>query len=92
MLSLLGLLGYVRALVKLAMGPEACENAGFDMKALRPMFGVSDTDRLPTGEVYEMHYMERHTDGSHITWNRIRNTKHTEDSSALRENLRQLDN
>ena len=91
MLSLLGLLGYLRALVKLGMGPEACENAGFDMKALRPMFGVSDTDRLPTGEVYEMHYMERHIDGSDITWKRIRTTKHTRDSSALRENLRHLD-
>ena len=92
MLSLLGLLGYVRALVKLAMGPEACENAGFDMKALRPMFGVSDTDRLPTGEVYEMHYLERHTDGSLITWKPIRKTKHTQDSFALRENLGRLDN
>ncbi|KAG6988600.1 hypothetical protein G7Y79_00070g096990 [Physcia stellaris] len=92
MLSLLGLLGYVRALVKLAMGPEACENAGFDMKALRPMFGVSDTDRLPTSELYEMHYMERHTDGSEITWKRIRNTKHTKDSSALGRDLKLLDN
>ena len=91
-LSLLGLLGYVRALVKLGMGPEACENAGFDTKALRPIFGVSDTDRLPTGEVYEMHYMERHTDGSDITWKRIRKTKHTMDSCALRENMRHLDN
>ena len=92
MLSLLGLLGYVRALVKLGMGLEACENAGFDMKALRPMFGVSDTDRLPTSEVYEMHYIERHTDGSHITWKRINNTKHTKDSCALREYLSDLDN
>ena len=85
MLSLLGILGYVRALVKLGLGPKACENAGFDMKALRPMVGVSDTDRLPADEIYELLCIERLTnsDGSRIQWNLVRNTKHTTDSSAL---------
>ena len=83
MLSLLGILGYVRALVKLGLGPKKCEKAGFDMKALRPMVGVADTDRLPADEIYVMHYIERHENGSEIQWIRGPETKHTVDSSAL---------
>ncbi len=82
MLSLLGLLGYVRALVKLGIGPEACENAGFDTRALRPIFGVPDADRLPANEVYALHYIERQENASEITWRLVRRTKHTLDSSA----------
>lgn len=83
LLSLLGLLGYVRALVKLGMGSKACEDAGFDTTALRPIFGVSDADRLPANEIYEAHYIERQETDSEITWKRVRRTKHTLDSFAL---------
>ena len=91
MLSLLGLLGYVRALVKLGLGPKKCENAGFDTKALRPFFGVSDADRLTANKIYTVYYVERHVDNFKITWKPIRGIKHTRDSFVLQDELDWLD-
>ena len=63
-LSLLGLLGYVRLLVKLGLGADGCRKAGFDKKALRPMFGVQYfgakyEEYVPTDAVHEVCYMRR---------------------------------
>ena len=62
--SLLGILGWVRVMLKLAMGSEACENVGFPTTALRPLFGVSKRDKYPSDDVTEVRYTsggtERH--------------------------------
>lgn len=91
MLSLLGLLGFVPALVKLGMGSMACYKAGFDTKALRPIFGVHDTDRLPADEVYKVQYIEREVVNKQIRWKRMGRAKHTKDSLALRGKLVHMD-
>ena len=82
-LSLLGILGYIRALVKLAMGAGACDNAGLNVNALRPLFGIPDADRLPPGEIHEVHYMRRRETNHIITWNESRTMKHTVDSMVI---------
>ena len=86
-LSLLGILGYIRALVKLAMGPQACENAGLNVNSLRPLFGIPEADRLPSDEIYEMHYMQRRESIHTITWRKVRTTKHTLDSMGILSKL-----
>ena len=82
-LSLLGLLGYVRLLVKLALGAEGCRKAGFDMKALRPMFGVQDEEYVPTDAVHEVYYMRRKKFERQVHWSVAKIIKHTEDSFQL---------
>ncbi|KAG6991428.1 hypothetical protein G7Y79_00052g087680 [Physcia stellaris] len=82
-LSLLGILGYIRALVKLAMGAKACDNAGLNVSALRPLFGIPDADRLPSDEVHEVHYMQRQKLDETIFWRESRTTKHTMDSMGV---------
>ncbi|KAK3386462.1 hypothetical protein B0H63DRAFT_467823 [Podospora didyma] len=58
-LSLLGLLGYIRAVVKLSLGLQACENAAYDTSTVRPLLGVSERDRLPSDELVKVTYMKR---------------------------------
>ena len=82
-LSLLGILGYIRALLKLGMGLEACGNAGLDVKALRPLFGIPDADRLPSDEIHEVHYIQRHLSNHTVTWKETRTMKHTLESMGL---------
>ena len=38
-MSPFGLLSYVKALLKLSLGPDFCERVGFGMESLRPYFG-----------------------------------------------------
>lgn len=80
MLSLLGILGFVRALVKLGMGPYACMNAGFDMKLVRPFYGVF-LEHL-SDEIYEVRYTERLVQDHQILWQPRRIIRHTQDSFA----------
>ena len=87
-LSLLGILGYIRALVKLAMGAEACGNAGLNVNALRPLFGIPDVDRLPSDEIHEVHYMQRLELNQTIVWRESRTTKHTMDSMGVLSHVR----
>ena len=82
-LSLLGLLGYVRLLVKLGLGADGCRKAGFDMKALRPMFGVQDEEYVPTDAVHEVFYMRRKKFEGHVHWSIVKKIKHTEESFQL---------
>ncbi|KAL8872522.1 MAG: hypothetical protein Q9174_001866 [Haloplaca sp. 1 TL-2023] len=82
-LSLLGLLGYVRALIKLGLGPEKCNNAGFDTRSLRPLFGVPDCDRLPSEVVHDVHYVERLDCKDHVRWKLAGTQKHTVDTMPV---------
>ncbi|KAL8756367.1 MAG: hypothetical protein Q9199_002979 [Rusavskia elegans] len=83
MLSLLGLLGYVRALVKLCLGLDGCQNAGFDTRSLRPIFGIPDEDRLPSDAVHKVYYVERLRSAQHVTWKLAATRKHTVDSMPV---------
>ncbi|KAL8634778.1 MAG: hypothetical protein Q9228_007656 [Teloschistes exilis] len=76
-LSLLGLLGYACALVKLGLGPTGCLKAGFDSRPLRSLFGIPDHDRLPSDVLHTVHYVERLKSDKYITWKRIETRKHT---------------
>ena len=82
-LSLLGLLGYVRLLVKLGLGADGCRKAGFDMKALRPMFGVQDEEYVPTDAVHQVCYMRRKKSEGQVHWSVEKTIKHTEESFQL---------
>ena len=82
-LSLLGLLGYARLLVKLALGAKGCRKAGFDMKALRPLFGVQDEEHVPTDAVHEVFYMRREKYGGQVHWSIAKTVKHTKESFQL---------
>ena len=82
-LSLLGLLGYVRLLMKLALGAKGCRKAGFDMKALRPMFGVQDEEYVPTDAVHKVCYMRRNKSEGQVHWSIEKIIKHTEESFQL---------
>ena len=82
-LSLLGLLGYVRLLVKLGLGADGCRKAGFDMKALRPMFGVQDEEYVPRDAVHEVFYMRREKSEGWVHWSIAKIIKHTEESFQL---------
>ena len=79
---MLGLLGYVRALIKLGLGAEKCHNAGFDTRALRPLFGVPDFDRLPSDVLHDVHYVERMRLKNHVRWKLADTRKHTVDTMA----------
>ncbi|KAI4253389.1 MAG: hypothetical protein L6R42_007600 [Xanthoria sp. 1 TBL-2021] len=83
MLSLLGLLGYVRALVKLSLGLVGCQNAGFDTRSLRPIYGIPDEDRLPSDVVHNVYYVERSRSAQHVTWKLAAIRKHTIDSMPI---------
>ena len=82
-LSLLGLLGHVRLLVKLGLGADGCRKAGFDMKALRPMFGVQDEEYVPTNAVHEVCYMRRKKSEGQVQWSIVKKINHTEESFPL---------
>lgn len=82
-LSLLGLLGFVRLLVKLGLGADGCRKAGFDMKALRPMFGVQDEEYVPTDAVHKVFYMRRNKTEGQVHWSIVKIIKHTEESFQL---------
>ncbi|KAL8687274.1 MAG: hypothetical protein Q9224_005200, partial [Gallowayella concinna] len=82
-LSLLGLLGYVRALVKLGLGLLSCQNAGFDTRSLRPLFGIPDEDRLPSDAVHNVYYVERSRLAQNVRWKLVATRKHTVDSMPI---------
>ncbi|KAL9581496.1 MAG: hypothetical protein Q9212_003864 [Teloschistes hypoglaucus] len=83
-LSLLGLLGYVRALVKLSLGLSNCLNAGFETRPLRPLFGIPDYDRLPEDVLHTVHYVERRrSEPGYVTWELVETRKHTVDTMPI---------
>lgn len=82
-LSLLGVLGYIRGLVKLGLGRDGCRKAGFDMKAERTFFGILDEDWLPPGAVHQVTYLQRYRDADSVAWSANRRIKHTLDSMPI---------
>ncbi|KAL8804209.1 MAG: hypothetical protein Q9200_005911 [Gallowayella weberi] len=84
-LSLLGLLGYVRALVKFGLGSLSCQNAGFDTRSLRPLFGIPKEDRLPSDAVHNVYYVERSRSAQNVRWKVVATRKHTVDSMPILE-------
>lgn len=58
-LSLLGLLGYVRALLKLSFGVDFCERTGFSIISLRSYAGVRSRDVARDEQITHVHYLER---------------------------------
>ncbi|KAL8899268.1 MAG: hypothetical protein Q9207_006279 [Kuettlingeria erythrocarpa] len=82
-LSLLGLRGYVRALVKLGLGSKGCYSAGFDTWSMRPLFGVPDHDQLPSDVGHEVHYVERIRMARKVAWKLAASRKHTVDTMPI---------
>ncbi|RPA76596.1 hypothetical protein BJ508DRAFT_417514 [Ascobolus immersus RN42] len=81
--SLLGVLGYVRALFKLAIGPKACENSSFPTAPIRPIFGVAESDRLSMEELFIVQYVRRTKHDWGFKYERIKAVYHTSESFLL---------
>lgn len=82
-LSLLGLLGYLRGLVKLALGREGCLRAKFNIDAERTFFGFLDQDWLPSGALHQVTYLQRKRYADHVVWSTNRTIKHTSESMPI---------
>ena len=82
-LSLLGLLGYVRALLKLSLGIDVCERTGFSTTSLRSYAGVRRRD-VPRSERFtKVHYLERAITDSSVEWRDVKTTSHSQESMPL---------
>ncbi|KAI4130231.1 MAG: hypothetical protein LQ338_001846 [Usnochroma carphineum] len=82
-LSLLGLLGYVRALLKLGLGVEFCERTGFSTIPLRPFVGVRPYDTAYSERVVGTQYLERTVNEESISWRVVKRVLHTPESMPL---------
>jgi len=78
--SMFGILGYVRALIKLAIGTDACVAAAFPTAPVRSILGVPPQDRLPGDELVTVNFLERTQVGDSITWRLIKSVAHTKES------------
>lgn len=82
-LSLLGLLGYVRALLKLSLGIDFCERTGFSTTSLRSFAGVRRRDVAQSERIIEVHYLERTITASSVEWKIVKTVPHTQESMPL---------
>ena len=82
-LSLLGLLGYVRALLKLSLGADFCERTGFSTGSLRSYAGVRHRDVPQNERIIEVHYLERKITDTSVEWRVVKRASHTEKSMPL---------
>ena len=82
-ISLLGLLGYVRALLKLGCGLEFCERTGFSTTALRSYAGVAKRDVANNEKITDVHYLERSISDRSVQWNLVKTVPHTRESMPL---------
>jgi hypothetical protein len=78
--SMLGLLGHVRALLKLGLGSRACEAAAFPTAALRPIFGAAIRDRIPPTELRRVNYIQWRETSKYEEWNLVKQMMHTDES------------
>ncbi|RPA81481.1 hypothetical protein BJ508DRAFT_376395 [Ascobolus immersus RN42] len=85
--SLLGMLGYVRALFKLYLGPKPCEKAAFPTVPIRCMFGVAAADRLTKEELITVNYIRRRTEGGEYVFEVVKEVNHTEESFPMMKTL-----
>lgn len=60
-MSLFGLLGYVKGLLKLSLGPDLCERVGFGTEGLRPYFGFASSEiaNMKPSDLVQVVYLER---------------------------------
>lgn len=82
-LSLLGLLGYVRGLLKVSLGIEFCERAGISTASLRSYAGVRRRDVAQSERIVEVHYLERTIAESSVQWKTVKTVPHTQESMPL---------
>ena len=82
-LSLLGLLGYVRALLKLSLGLDLCERTGFSTTSLRSYAGVRRRDVSQSERFTKVHYLERAITSSTLEWRDVKTTSHSQESMPL---------
>ena len=82
-LSLLGLLGYVRALLKLSLGVQFCERTGFSTLYLRSYAGVRKSEVLVNERLTKVKYLQRHDVGGYIRWDIVKSVEHTKESMPL---------
>ncbi len=82
-LSLLGLLGYVRALLKLSLGIDFCERTGFSTTSLRSYAGVRRREVSQSETILKVHYLERTITESSAEWKTVKTTSHTQESMPL---------
>ena len=79
-LSLLGLLGWSRAMLKLALGRERCENAAFDTKTVRPIYGIAGSHHISADDVFDVFFMVRHEGNGIVRWEVTQVVRHTTES------------
>ena len=82
-LSLLGLLGYVRALLKLSLGVEFCERIGFSIASFRSFAGVRRADFSQRETAVDVNYLERSVRGASIQWRLVKTVVHTQESMPM---------
>ncbi|CAD6584295.1 MAG: hypothetical protein ASARMPRED_001727 [Alectoria sarmentosa] len=82
-ISLFGLLGYVRSLLKLSLGTEFCERTGFSTTSLRSYAGVRRRDVPQSERIIEVHYLERTISDLSVEWNVVKTIPHTQESMPL---------
>lgn len=82
-LSLLGLLGYVKALLKLSLGVQFCERTGFSIASLRSYAGVRRPDVAQSERVVDVHYLQRSVLEHEIQWRLVKTVPHTQESMPL---------
>ena len=81
--SVLGFLGWVRAMVKLGIGAKACEGVGFPTANLRNLLGVAVQDRLSPNELTELNYVSQVYYQESVCWKLEKKILHTKDSLAI---------
>ena len=82
-LSLLGLLGYVRGLLKMSLGIDFCERACLSTASLRSYAGVRRRDMTQSESIIEVHYLERTIADSSVEWKVVKTVPHTQESMPL---------
>lgn len=82
-LSLLGLLGYVRGLLKMSLGIDFCERAGLSTASLRSYAGVRRRDMTQSESIIEVHYLERTIADTSVEWKVVKTVPHTQESMPL---------
>ncbi|KAH0564866.1 hypothetical protein GP486_001746 [Trichoglossum hirsutum] len=81
--SMLGILGYVRALVKLGIGLSACVAAAFPSAPVRAYLGTAEEDRLPNDELVTVRYISRREFEDTIIWETRKSVNHTKESMPV---------
>jgi hypothetical protein len=78
--SLLGLLGFVRGLLKLGIGKEACGKAGYSIEPLLPYMGLAEDNLLPQDKFNPIIYLKGKTIGDLSEWSAVKVIYHTAQS------------